>query len=194
VRIIDHKSKGSALRVIARGLSFCLPVLALLLGGTPAHAQLNSGVAGVNLAANVTTFLKVTASPGTVNFALVRNGTANGSATITVNTSWTVNFLIGTVKTYAYFTSPVAALTDGAGDNIPPSSVTGSVNGGAFGAFTGATPFSGASGMQLSSTTIFLFNVSGNHTDTLNMRISTTGLNLPAANYTGVLTIQAQAI
>ena len=176
------------------GMIFFLPVLILLLVGTPAHAQLNSNIAGVNLGANLTTSLTVTASPGTVNFALVRNGTANGSATITVNTSWTLTFLIGTVKTYAFFTSPVAALTDGAGDNIPPSSVSGSVNGGAFGAFTGATPFSGASGMQLSSTFIFLFNITGNHSDTLNMRINTTGLNLPAANYTGVLTIQAQAI
>jgi hypothetical protein len=178
----------------ARGLVVCLPVLTLVLVGTPAHAQLNSGVSAVNLSANVSTFLKVTASPGTVNFPLVPNGTANGSATITVNTSWTVSFLIGNVRTYAYFTSPVAALTDGAGDNIPASSVTGSVNGGAFTAFTGATPFSGASGMQLSSTFIFLFNVNGNRTDTINMRINTTGLNLPAANYTGVLNIQAQAI
>jgi hypothetical protein len=194
MRMMDYKSRGRTRRGFARGFIFCLPVLMLLLMGTPAHAQLNSNIAGVNLAANVTTSLKITASPGTVNFALPPNGTANGSATITVNTSWTLNFLIGTVKTYAYFTSPVAALTDGAGDNIPPSSVSGSVNGGAFGAFTGATPFSGGSGMQLSSTFIFLFNLVGNRTDTLNMRINTTGLNLPAANYTGVLTIQAQAL
>lgn len=194
MRITDHKSDGSALWVPPRGLLLCLPILIFLLAGIPAHAQLNSNVAGVNLAANVTTFLKVTASPGTVNFPLVANGTVSGSATITVNTSWTVSFLIGTVKTFAYFTSPVAALTDGAGDNIPASSVTGSVNGAAFAAFTNATPFSGASGMQLSSTFIFLFNVNGNRTDTLNMRINTTGLNLPAANYTGVLNIQAQAI
>jgi hypothetical protein len=190
----DHKSKGNVLRFIPRGMIFCLSILILLLVGTPAHAQLNSNIAGVNLAANLTTSLTVSASPGTVNFALIRNGTANGSATITVNTSWTVNFLIGRVSTYAYFTSPAAALTDGAGDNIPSSSVSGSVNGGAFGAFTGATPFSGGSGMALSSTFIFLFNMSGNRSDTLNMRINTTGLNLPAANYTGVLTIQAQAI
>jgi hypothetical protein len=194
MRMRDRKSEGKARRMFPLGMIFFLPVLILLLVGTPAHAQLNSNIAGVNLGANLTTSLTVTASPGTVNFALVRNGTANGSATITVNTSWTLTFLIGTVKTYAFFTSPVAALTDGAGDNIPPSSVSGSVNGGAFGAFTGATPFSGASGMQLSSTFIFLFNITGNHSDTLNMRINTTGLNLPAANYTGVLTIQAQAI
>jgi len=189
-----HKSKGKALRLCSRGLIFCLPILMMLVAGTPARAQLNSGAGVVNLAANLTTSLRVTAFPGTVNFVLPRSGTANGSATITVNTSWTVTFFFGTVKTYAYFTSPAAALTDGAGDNIPPSSVTGSVNGGAYAAFTNATPYSGASGMQLSSNTIFIFNMTGNHTDTVNMRINTTGLNLPAANYTGVLNIQAQAI
>jgi hypothetical protein len=190
----NHKSNGKVLRMLLRGAISCLPILILLLVGTPAQAQLNSNIAGVNLAANLTTSLTVTASPGLVNFPLIRNGITNGSATITVNTSWTVNFLFGTVKTYAYFTSAAAALTDGAGDNIPSSNVSGSVNGGAFGAFTGATPFAGASGMTLLNTTIFIFNMTGNHSDTLNMRINTTGLNLPAANYTGVLMIQAQAL
>jgi hypothetical protein len=190
----DYKSNRNGLRMILRGAISCLPIVILLLVGTPAQAQLNSNTAGVNLAANLTTSLTVTASPGLVNFPLIRNGITNGSATITVNTSWTVNFLFGTVKTYAYFTSAAAALTDGAGDNIPSSSVSGSVNGGAFGAFTGATPFAGASGMTLFNTTIFIFNTTGNHSDTLNMRINTTGLNLPAANYTGVLMIQAQAL
>jgi hypothetical protein len=189
-----HKSNGNRLRILPRWVIFCLPIVILLLVGTPAQAQLNSTAAGVNLAANLTTSLKVTASPGLVNFPLLRSGITNGSATITVNTSWTVNFLIGTVKTYAYFTSAAAALTDGAGDNIASSSVSGSVNGGAFAAFTGATPFAGGSGMTLFNTTIFIFNLTGNHSDTLNMRINTTGLNLPAGNYTGVLNIQAQAL
>jgi hypothetical protein len=173
---------------------FCLPVLILLLAGTPARAQLNSNIAGVNLAANLTTSLTVTASPGLINFALIPNGIANGSATITVNTSWTLSPSVGAVTTYAYFTSAAAALTDGAGDNIPSSSVSGSVNGGAFGTFTGASPFAAGSSITLSSIRILGNNKTGNHSDTLNMRISTVGLNLPAANYTGVLTIQAQAL
>ena len=190
----DHKSNVKVLPKLLRGAISCLPIAFFFLVSTPAHAQRNSNVAGVNLAANLTTSLTVTASPGLVNFPLLRNGITNGSVPITINTSWTVNFLFGTVKTYAYFTSAAAALTDGAGDNIPSSSVSGSINGGAFGAFTGATPFAAGSGVTLSSTTIFIFNTTGNHSDTLNMRINTTGLNLPAGNYTGVLTIQAQAL
>jgi hypothetical protein len=190
----DHKSEGHTLRMLLRGAIFCLPILMLLLAGTPAQAQLGSNIAGVNLAANLTTSLTVTASPGLVNFALIPSGITNGSATITVNTSWTLSPSVGTVKTYAYFTSAAAALTDGAGDNIPSSSVSGSINGAAFGAFTGASPFAAASSVTITTIRILGNNKSGNQSDTLNMRINTTGLNLPAANYTGVLTIQAQAL
>jgi hypothetical protein len=190
----DHKSEGNAPRILPRGMIFCLPILILLLVGTPAHAQLNSNIAGVNLAANVTTSLTVSASPGLVNFVLIPSGISNGSTAITVNTSWTLSPSVGTVKTYAYFTSAAAALTDGAGDNIPSSSVSGSVDGGAFGAFTGASPFAAASSVTVSTIRILGNNKNGNQSDTLNMRISTVGLTLPAANYTGVLTIQAQAL
>lgn len=190
----EHKSESSVRRIFLRGMIFCLPILILLLAGTPAHAQLNSNIAGVNLAANLTTSLTVTASPGLVNFPLVRSGIANGSTTITVNTSWTLSPSVGAVTTYAYFTSAAAALTDGAGDNISSSSVSGSVNGGAFTAFTGASPFAAGSSVTISTIRILGNNKSGNQTNTLNMRINTTGLNLPAANYTGVLTIQAQAL
>lgn len=192
--MLGHKLECNAQRELVLGAVYCLTILTLLLTGTPARAQLNSNIAGVNLAANVTTSLKVTAAPGLVNFALLRSGTANGSATITVNVSWTLSPSVGAVTTYAYFTSAPASLTDGAGDNIPSSSVSGSVNGGAYGAFTGASPFAGATSVTLSSIRILGNNRSGNHTDTLNMRINTTGLNLPAANYSGVLNIQAQAL
>jgi hypothetical protein len=171
-----------------------LTVLGILLAGSPARAQLNSNIAGVNLAADLTTSLTVTASPGLVNFALIPNGTATGSVPITVNVSWTLKPSVGAVTTYAYFTSAAVALTDGAADNIPSSSVSGSVNGGAFGAFTGASPFAASSSITLSSIRILGNNKSGIRTDTLNLQISTTGLNLPAGTYTGVLNIQAQAL
>ena len=190
----DHKSSGNRLRTFLRGVIACLPILILLLAGTPAQAQLNSNIAGVNLAANVTTSLTVTASPGLVNFPLIPSGITNGSTAVTVNTSWTLSPSVGSVKTYAFFTSAAAALTDGAGDNIPSTSVSGSVNGGAFGAFTGVSPFAAASSVTISTIRILGNNKSGNQSDTLNMRINTTGLNLPAANYTGVLMIQAQAL
>ena len=185
---------SQTLRRFLRPLIAGLVILGILLAASPASAQLNSNIAGVNLAANLATSLTVTASPGLVNFALVPNGTVSGSATITINTSWTVRPSVGTVTTYAYFANAVAALTDGVGDNIRSSNVLGSVSGGLFVAFTGPSPFAGNSGITLSAMKILGNNRTGNRTDTLDMRIRTTGLNLPAGNYTGVLNIQAQAL
>ncbi len=173
-----------------------IPLLLVLsiFTAAPAHAQMNSTSTGVALNANLATSLTVNASPGLVNFSLPPSGTANGSSAISINTSWTLSPSVGAVTTYAYFTSGPAALSDGAGDNIPSSKVTGSVNGGAFGAFTGASPFAAASSITLSSTRILGNNRSSTHADTLALTISTVGLSLPAATYTGILNIQAQAL
>jgi hypothetical protein len=129
-----------------------------------------------------------------VNFALLASGSSTGSSVITVNTSWTLAPSVGAVTTYAYFTSATAALTNGGGDNIPSSKVSGSVNGGAFAAFTGASPFAAGSSLALSSIRILGNNRTGNHSDTLNLSISTVGLALPAATYSGVLNVRAQAL
>ena len=188
------EANGKRPRKAWRALVPVFAVLGILLAGSPARAQLNSNIAGVNLAADLTTSLTITASPGLVNFALIPNGTATGSVPVTVNVSWTLRPSVGAVTTYAYFTSAAVALTDGAADNIPSSSVSGSVNGGAYGAFTGASPFAATSSITLSSIRILGNNKTGTHTDTLNLQISTIGLTLPAGTYTGVLNIQAQAL
>jgi hypothetical protein len=160
------------------------------------HAQLNSGASTVNLNAPLAESLTVSAGPATVTFALPPTGTANGSAPVTVTTSWALGKTRTSVKLYAYF-STGNALTDGAGDNIPVANVTGSVNGGPATAFTGATPYGGATGMTVFTQTISAltgpFNAS-HGPDAIALTISTSGLSLPAATYTGVLNIQAQAI
>jgi hypothetical protein len=57
-------------------------------------------------------------------------------------------------------------------------------------------PFGGANaGLLLSTTRILGNNRSGSHTDLMNFNINLTMLpSLPAATYTGTLTIQAQAL
>jgi hypothetical protein len=159
-----------------------------------ASAQVNGNNAGVNLNATLATSLTVAASPANVNFALVRNGVANGSATVSITTRWTVTQLIGVVQLWAYFSTPTAALSDGAGDNIPSSSVSGSSNGGAFTPFTATSPFAAGSSMRIFAALIFIANTNAARTDTLNLRIDTTGLNLPAGTYSGVMHLQAQAL
>ena len=171
-----------------------LMILGIFFAAPSARAQLNSTSTGVNLNANLATSLTVNASPSLVNFALLANGTTIGSSVVTVNTSWSLGTSVGGVTTYAYFTTAAAALTDGGGDNIPSSKVSGSINGGAFGAFTGASPFAGASSVTLSTTKLTAANRTGNHSDTLNLMISTVGLSLPAATYSGVLNVRAQAL
>jgi hypothetical protein len=189
-----NKFRGVAASVPLRILIPAVAILGIFIAVSPVHAQLNSTSTSVNLNANLATSLSVNASPSLVNFTLPASGTATGSSAITVNTSWTVTTSVAAITTYAYFTSPAAALTDGAGDNIPSSKVSGSVNGGAFGAFTGASPFAAGSSITLSSTKILATNRTGNQANTLNLSISTIGLALPAATYSGVLNIQAQAL
>jgi hypothetical protein len=168
----------------------------LLLGlAAPARAQKNSNFVTVNLQANATQSLSVTAAPALVNFNLLpAGGVSNGSVPVSVTTTWVLTTLIGTVKLYGYFASPVTALTDGAGDNIASSRVLGSVNGGAYSAFTGNSPFNAGSSLQLFNQFIFIFNTNSTRTDSLALQLNTTGVLLPAGTYSGLLVIQAQAL
>jgi len=166
----------------------------MLLFPANSEAQLNSNIASVNLNAVLTTSLTLTASPGLVNFTLVPGGVANGSAAVSVTTAWTLRPSVGAITAWAYFSTAPAALTDGAGDNIPSSSVSGSPNGGAFASFTATSPFAAGSSLQLYTLRILGNNRNGTRSDTLNLRIDTTGLTLPSGTYTGTLHIQAQAL
>ena len=177
-----------------RGVMLVLLGIVIAFCPSRAGAQLNANPATVNLNAVLSSGLTITAAPGLVNFNLVRNGTATGSSAITIITSWRLPLIFGNIVEYAYFTNPAAALTDGASDNIPSASVSGSFNGGGYTAFTGSSPMAAGSSITLFNQAFFiLFTNPGTRTDTLNLQINTTGLNLPAATYTGVLHIQAQA-
>jgi hypothetical protein len=174
-----------------------LGALGLVLVVSPAsRAQTNSNNATVNLNAKLSESLTVVAGPATVNFTpLAANGPTAGDNPVTITTTWALLKTRGTVKLYAYFASG-NALTDGGGDNIPVANVTGSVNGGAATAFTGAQPFGGATGLLVFSQTLSGAGAwnSSHGPDTIGMTINTAGLALPAATYTGVLNVQAQAL
>jgi hypothetical protein len=160
------------------------------------HAQLmNSNNATVNLNAILGETLTVAAGPATVNFTpLAPNGLTAGDNPVAITTTWALKNTHTSVKLYAYFVG-VNALTDGSGDNIPTSKVTGKIDGAAVGVpFTSATAF-GANGVTVFSAVlggVGTFNSS--HADTIALTIDTTGLNLPAATYTGLLNVQAQAL
>jgi hypothetical protein len=195
---LSNRNKDRAVtECLSRHARLFIWVIGAALAFVPikAQAQLKSNAAAVNLNATLNSSISITAAPGLVNFNLVPNGTVTGSSPITIKTNWALPILFGNLNEYAYFTAAPSALSDGAGDNIPSSSVSGSVNGGAFTAFTGASPFAAGSSVTIFNQTIFIFFTNpGNRTDTLNLQINTTGLGLPAGLYTGVLHIEAQAL
>lgn len=168
--------------------------MALMLSSA-SHAQaLNSGPSTVTLNATLAESLTLGVSPNNVTFTLVPSGTANGNSAVTITTSWVLAPTRASVNVYAYFTS-TTALADTNGDIIPTSSFNGSVNGGTYSAFTGGTgPFGANSKTIYTRAPIGAGNFNASHTDTLGLQISTSGLNLPAGTYTGILNIQAQAI
>jgi hypothetical protein len=170
-----------------------LIVLLVLVTSAAASAQINSPVGPITLNASLPSSLTVSANPGLVNFTLLSSGVSAGSSAITITTTYALA-ANARVTLYAYFTNPASALADAGGQKIPSANVSGSVNGGAFTAFTGAGPYAATS-----SITIFSRRARGGRpprtrTYTLNLDINTTGLALPPGNYAGVLMIQAQAI
>ena len=169
---------------------------AMILAVAPAsNAQLNSNQATVNLNAVLAESLSVSAAPGTVNFNLPASGIAPGSAPVVITTAWVLSPARTKVSVYAFLGSVAAALTDGAGNNIASAKVSGSVNAGPMGPFTGASPFSGATAITVvNALAINNANRNSNRVDNVAMQIDTTGLGLPSGVYTGVMTVQAQAI
>jgi|SRR5579864_2889622 len=164
----------------------------------PVQAQvLNSAAQPITLRAVLSQSISVSLSANAVNFNLVAGSANNpGSTSITATTTWTLKPSVGSLNLYAFFSSSAAALTDGAGNNIPSADFQISDNGGAFNPLTNTVPFGGANaGLQLSSTRILGNNKTGTRNDVMNFNINLAPLpNLPAATYTGTLTIQAQAI
>ena len=163
-----------------------------------AHAQVrNSGASTITLNAVLNDSITVSLSSSAVNFTLTAGSASNpGSTGVTATTTWLLRPSVGSLKLYAFFASSTAALTDGAGNNIPSADFQVSNNAGPFNSLTNTVPFGGANaGLQLSSTPILGNNRSGTRTDNMNFNINLAPQpNLPAGTYTGTLTIQAQAI
>ncbi len=180
-----------------RKACIALAAIALAMFVSPAaRAQLNSGPSTVALSATLSESLTLAVSPGTVNFTLVPNGTANGNSAVSITTTWVLARTRTSVSVYAYFTS-TTALTDGGSpaNTVATSKFNGNINGGAYSAFTGGSSPWGANSILVYTQSLGgagTFNSS--HTDTLGLQVDTTGLSLPAGTYTGTLNIQAQAI
>lgn len=189
------------LLVIAAGL-------ALISVPRAANAQVNSNAGIVTLNATMPEYIGVTVTSGPiVNFTLAPNTAANaGSTTSTIQTDWTLAPGRNKVTVWAWVANNAAALTDGAGNNIPASAVTvtaagsgsagGALNVSASGG-AGVPAFvspAAASGVQIGNVNITAANKWSSTTTTLTWNINTTfNPQLPANTYTGTVNIQAQA-
>jgi hypothetical protein len=165
---------------------------------TTAECQLNSSASTVLLTGTLVEALTVVALPPAVAFNLSAGGVSTGTPSVVVATTWILGPSRTNVKVYGYFSTSTAALTDGAGDNIPSADVLGQVTTGSpatMTAFTQTGPF-GAAGasLLLVSQAITSANSTGTRSDTLNLEIQLSGTQLPAGIYTGTLRIQAQAL
>ena len=178
-----------------------LVAIAVVVAGFASFASaqaLNSGAQAIAINATLTESLTLSLSANAVNFTLAAGSAANaGSTNITATTTWVLKPGRTAVGVYAYFGSAAAALTDGAGDNIPSSAFKISDNAGASTGLTVTEPFGAATaGLQLANVAITAANRASNRTDLMafNIDLSTGTLpQLPAAVYTGTLNIQAQA-
>ena len=173
--------------------------LGLAVATTMASAQaINSGAQTITLNASLAESLTLSLSANSVNFTLAAGSATNaGSANITATTTWVLKPGRTAVGVYAYFASAAAALTDGAGDNIPSSAFFIADNAGASTALTSTVAFGAANaGLQLANVAITGANKNSSRTDVMAFNINLTGgtlPQLPAATYTGTLNIQAQA-
>jgi len=172
-------------------------VLATIFATARAGAQVqNSGASPIALNAVLSDSITLTLSSNAVNFTLVAGSASNpGSTGITATTTWVLRPSINSLNLYAFFSFSTAALSDGAGHNIPSADFQISANGGAFAPLTNTVAFGGANaGLQVSSVPIRGYNKTGTNSDVMTFNINLAPLpNLPAGVYTGTLTIQAQA-
>jgi hypothetical protein len=187
---------------VSKHLSYLLSLLmAATLSAAKANAQLNSTAQSVTLNATLGETLTISATPANVSFALVNGGVAVGSAPVAITTTWLLAPTRANLVLDGFFSSSSAALTDGAStpDNIPTSAVLGKVSTGtptAYTAFTQTTALGPAgAGLTLYTLPLTSANRSSTRTDNLNLEINLSGLpQLPAGSYTGILTLQAQAL
>jgi len=181
-------------------LLWIVVIAVFVLGITSlASAQaLNSGAQPIALNAQLAESLTVNLSANAVNFTLTAGSATNaGSTNITATTAWVLKPGRTQVTVDAYFASAAAALTDGAGDNIPSSAFFISDNGGASAALVNTVAFGAANGgLRLATVPIVAGNRNSTRNDQMAFNINLTGgtlPQLPAATYTGTLNIQAQA-
>jgi len=183
-----------------------LAVLALSMSAFASGPGLSSAQQSVTLNAQLSESISVVSNNPTVNFVLQPGQSSLGDAPMSFTTNWTLGASRQNVYLDAYFANPAQALVGqagGASEMIPTSQVFGLVTPG-VGTPSGLTAFTGTSAagqggagvdLQIFDQPITLSNLTGSRNDSVVLSINlTANPQLPADNYTGVLTIVATAL
>jgi len=164
----------------------------------PADAQaIVSSTASVNLSYVVGESITVTGAPPTLTFS---GAPFPATGTMTIVTTWVLAATRTHIDTNLFFATPTAALTDGAGDNIPSSQVFANFNGSAFSAcnsnpapeVTGIATVGGTCNVGF-GVAITSANRSGSNSSAFVLQLQGLSPSLPAGTYTGQLSIVAGA-
>lgn len=170
-----------------------LVLAALVVAPAMVEAQVTD-VASVTLNATRDETISVTAAAAlNLGASIADNSTANNFPALTITTDYTINGGVNLIV-LAYFGDPANALVSGT-NAIPASRIEATADGVAsYTAITGAVQdgFGVAGGtLQLESKAIPAGSAIGSETTTLNLRINTTGLQVPAGSYSGTLNLRA---
>lgn len=121
-----------------------LSVLLLMLPISVSATNVTSNAQSTALSLTINESVTLTASPASVNFTY-SGDTATASSPITLTASWFLASGRTAVNTYAWFSTPSAALSSGT-NNIPNSQVFESTDGGAANPCTGFSTAAGITG------------------------------------------------
>jgi hypothetical protein len=173
--------------------------LALLFGPMLVEAQaITSQISTVSLTYAAAEVLTVSGVPPSLTFS---NALTPQTGVLTVTTSWQLGPTRTRIDTNLFFATPTAALSDGAGHNIPATDVFASLNGGTY-SNCGGSPAPTLSGVDVAGGTcqvsgifqpITGANLTGTRSDAFVLQLQNLPLTLPAATYTGNLSVVAGA-
>jgi hypothetical protein len=182
---------------VKKQLAVIFMALALLFAPVLAEASINSQISTIQLSYSANEVLTVSGVPPSLTFS---SQLTPQTQPLTVTTSWQLASSRTRVDTNLYFMNPSIALSDGAGNNIPVTSVFANLNGGAFSACNGS-PAPTLSTIDVAGATcqvsgifqpITSSNLTGSRSDSIVLELQNLP-SLPAGTYTGSVNIVAGA-
>lgn len=194
------KSLSNFVRPIHKGTFaalFISTMIAVASLPTAAAAQQHSNISAANLTMSVGESITIIPPSQTVTLNYTSGATSTPPSTFQVTTLWQLASTHTTMHINWWFASSTAALSAGAGANIPASQVFSNINGGAYSDCAHASDPLVPSAVNGSTCNVGLVipltaaNYAAQETDTIGVELQGLSLALPSGTYNGVLNIQA---